>query len=186
MTTGAPSERRFSGEAARLRSAERVARLEPERVVAYSLQNLHITSVLDIGTGTGLFAEAFSAAGTAVTGIDVRSDLLAVAQQHLPEGRFVNALAEFLPFDDKSFDLVFLAHVLHEADDLSQALREAARTARRRVVIVEYPYRQEESGPPLEHRLPGDRIESLAAAVGLYDRVKASLTHVDLYAFSAF
>ncbi|MBL0177102.1 MAG: methyltransferase domain-containing protein [Ignavibacteria bacterium] len=30
-----------------------------------------------------------------------------------------------MPFEDASFDLVFLGHVLHEADDLLHALAEA-------------------------------------------------------------
>jgi ubiquinone/menaquinone biosynthesis C-methylase UbiE len=159
--------------------------LEPERVVAFSLEGIPVETVLDVGTGTGLFAEAFSAAGAAVTGVDVSVELLAMARQHVPGGRFVEAPAEALPFGDKSFDLVFLAHVLHEADDPLKALREAARTARARVVIVEWPYRQEESGPPLEHRLPPARIQGLAASAGLTVQAEVSLSHVDMYAFGA-
>ena len=36
---------------------------------------------------------------------------------------------EKLPFEDKAFDLAFMGHVLHEADDLLTALKEAQRVA---------------------------------------------------------
>ncbi len=181
---GDEHERRFHGDAARLRSPARVAMLEPERVVAFSLSGIAAKSVLDVGTGTGLFAEAFAKAGLDVTGVDANLELLAAARQHVPSGRFVEAAAEALPFADKSFDLVFLGFVLHEVDDPSLALQEAARTARVRVVVVEWPYRAEESGPPLEHRLPPERIEELAAAAELVTEVRESLSRIDVWAFA--
>ena len=159
--------------------------LEPERVVALSLEGDSVETVLDVGTGTGLFAEAFSACGLAVTGVDLNADFLDVAQQYVPKGRFVEAPAEALPFADDSFDLVFIAHVLHEADDPVRVLQEAARTARKRVVVVEWPFRVEPYGPPLEHRLEPDRIADLARSAGLSQQAHAVLSHVEIYAFSA-
>jgi len=185
MTGRDDNERLFHGDADRLRSVERVAMLEPDRVVAFSLRGLSVETVLDVGTGTGLFAEAFAVAGATVTGVDVSTELLAMARQHVPGGRFIEATAEALPFGDKSFDLVFLGHILHEADDPLEALREAARAARARVVIVEWPYRREESGPPLAHRLSPAKIEGLAASAGLAVQSRVSLSHVDMYALGA-
>ena len=177
--------RQFHGDPARLRSPERVARLEPERVVALSLEGGPVETVLDVGTGTGLFAEAFSASGVAVTGVDVNADSLEVARQHVPNGRFVEALAAALPFADGSFDVVFIAHVLHEADDPLRVLQEAARTARKRVVVVEWPFREEAYGPPLQHRLRPERIAALARSAGLSGQTHVGLSHVEIYAFSA-
>jgi methylase of polypeptide subunit release factors len=51
-------ERRFRGDPARLRSPERLEQLEVERVVELSLEGITAGSVLDVGTGTGVFAEA--------------------------------------------------------------------------------------------------------------------------------
>jgi SAM-dependent methyltransferase len=170
-----------AGDPTRWRSPQRVAMLEPERVVALSIDGAQVGSVLDVGTGTGLFAEAFSAAGAMVTGIDLSADGLEVARRHVPDGVFVLAGAEELPFDDGSFDLAFLGLVLHETDDPVRALGEAARVARARVVVLEWPYRVEESGPPLEHRLKPDEIESHARAAGLRVCVMTSLSRVDLY-----
>ena len=149
------------------------------------MEGAAVTTALDVGTGTGLFAEAFSAAGVDVTGVDVSAELLALARRCVPEGRFVEAAAESLPFEDASFDLVLLAHVLHETDDPLQALREAARTARARVVVVEWPYREEAAGPPLAHRLPPETIEALARSAGLGDGTRVALSHMDLYRFAS-
>jgi ubiquinone/menaquinone biosynthesis C-methylase UbiE len=89
----------------------------------------------------------------AVTGIDPNGELLAMARRHVPNADFREAEEEDLPFDAGSFDLVFLGHVLHEADDHRRALSEARRVGRIRVSVLEWPYRREEQGPPFEHRL---------------------------------
>ena len=175
---------RFQGDAGRLRAPERIAILQPERVVALSMKGVPVRTVLDVGTGTGLFAEAFSKAGTDVTGVDVSADLLAAAREHVPPATFMEGAAERLPFEDGSFDLVFLGHVLHETDNPSRALEEARRVARVRVVVLEWPYRTEDVGPPLEHRLKPEKIEDLARRAGL-DRIeKLELPRADLYLFA--
>jgi 2-polyprenyl-3-methyl-5-hydroxy-6-metoxy-1,4-benzoquinol methylase len=56
-------ERRFHKKAELLRSSERIALLEADRVVRSYLEGLPVQSVLDVGTGTGLFAEAFAKGG---------------------------------------------------------------------------------------------------------------------------
>ena len=121
-------ERRFNREIERLRDPERIARLEVERVVNLALENLkEVQTVLDVGTGSGLFAEQFAAKGLKVTGLDVNPEMLPAAQQYVPSGTFQEGVAEKLPFLDGSFDLVFMGLLLHETDDLLAALREAHR-----------------------------------------------------------
>jgi len=107
-------ERRFHGGAERLRAPERLALMEIARVVQLCVEGVDMSSVLDVGTGTGIFAEAFASRSLRVTGIDPNSELLDVARGLVPGGTFVEAMAEKLSFDDASFDLVFLGHVLHE------------------------------------------------------------------------
>jgi ubiquinone/menaquinone biosynthesis C-methylase UbiE len=174
-------ERRFHGAASRLRAADRVTRLEVPRVVALSLAGLRATNVLDVGTGTGIFAEAFAAAGLAVTGIDTNTELLAIATGFAPAAQFEEAPAEQIPFPDSSFDLVFLGHVLHETDDPLAALREARRAARQRVAILEWPYREEPVGPPLAHRISLATVTDLAARAGLPHIETIQLEHMDFY-----
>ena len=176
-------ERRFHGEPDRLRSADRIARLEVPRVVALCLDGLSRPRVLDVGTGTGVFAEAFAAAGLEVVGLDPNDALLAIARGHAPEARFEPGAAETLPFPDRSFDLVFLGHVLHETDEPLQALEEARRVARARVAVLEWPHeeREAEQGPPLAHRLKVETVLDLAARAGFPGREHDRLAHMDFY-----
>ncbi len=176
-----PHERRFQGGADRLRAPERVALLEVERVTALSLEGLAAKTMLDIGTGTGLFAEAFAALGLEVAGIDVNVDLLAIARQHVPTAQLEEAPMEQLPFPDRSFDLIFMGLVLHEADDALQALQEARRVTRQRVVVLEWPYREEPQGPPLAHRVKAETIEALAVQAGYQAVELMHLQNMDLY-----
>ncbi len=176
-------ERRFQGGADRLRAPERLARLDVPHVTELCLNDGNITSVLDVGTGTGVFAEAFAQAGLAVTGLDVNTELLAIARGHVPTAQFKEGVAEHLPFSDKSFHLVFLGLVLHETDSALTALQEARRVARQRVAILEWPYRDEPYGPPLEHRLKPDAVTALATEAG-FSRIDISqLEFMTLYRF---
>lgn len=82
------NERRFKGSIERLRSAERVSRLEIDRVVDGSLEAIEAKTLLDVGTGSGLFAEAFAKRGVRVTGIDVSEEMLEAARHFVPTGDF--------------------------------------------------------------------------------------------------
>lgn len=174
-------ERRFYGGAERLRTPERLALMEIARVVQLCVEGEDVSSVLDVGTGTGIFAEAFASRSLRVTGIDPNSELLDVARGLVPGGTFVEVVAEKLSFDDASFDLVFLGHVLYETENPDAALREARRVAKKRVAILEWPYRREEMGPPLEHRLQSARIVDLARNAGFTVVKRIELAHMDFY-----
>jgi 2-polyprenyl-3-methyl-5-hydroxy-6-metoxy-1,4-benzoquinol methylase len=43
-------------------------------------------TLLDIGTGSALFAEAFYKAGVSVSGVDINKEMVDAAKRHLPEG----------------------------------------------------------------------------------------------------
>ena len=81
MSIDPQHEKRFHGSIEFLRSQERIARLELERVVQLSLEGILANSVLDIGTGSGIFAEAFFKQIPAVTGVDVSEEMLERARQ---------------------------------------------------------------------------------------------------------
>jgi SAM-dependent methyltransferase len=63
-----------------LRSPERVSRLEVNRVVDNCLMDTNISSVLDVGTGSGLFAEEFSKRGLKVAAIDPNPEMITATQ----------------------------------------------------------------------------------------------------------
>lgn len=160
------NEKVFNGAVEKLRSSERREKLQIERVINYSLAGIEAVSALDIGTGTGLFAEAFANRGLKVKAVDCNLEFLELAESLAPSVEFKKAAAEKLPFDKASFDLVFMGHVLHEADDPLKAMQEAHRVLKKRLVILEWPHRQEDSGPPLDHRMTAEQIRSLATKAG--------------------
>lgn len=174
-------DRRYQLGVDRLRSPERLALLEVDRVIESSLAGTEARTLLDVGTGSGVFAEAFAVRGLIVAGVDVSPEMVAAARTHVPHGKFRLASAESLPFEAGSFDVVFLGLVLHEADDASRALAEARRVARQRVAVLEWPYRNDEHGPPLAHRLSPEVIEAAARQVGFQEVRVEPLSHMVLF-----
>lgn len=175
--------RTFHGKIDQLRAESRVKLLEVERVVELTLEKLFVTKMLDVGCGSGLFSESFAFRKINVTGIDTNPDMIKAASDYVPSAKFQEAVAEKLPFEDKSFDLVFLGHVLHECEDQLEALREARRVAALRVAVLEWPYKEEEMGPPIDHRLKAEKVKSLSSKAGLKKFEKISLNHMVLYRF---
>jgi ubiquinone/menaquinone biosynthesis C-methylase UbiE len=178
-------DRRFHGHPRDLRSPERLERLEVGRVVDLCLEGITAVSVLDAGAGSGIFAEAFAARGLVVAGIDVNPEMVALARRYVPQADLRVAPLEAVPFDDEAFDLVFMGHVLHEADDPVKALREARRVARQRVAVLEWPHEPARSGPPLAQRLSSEAVANLAAQAGLAKLDITPLSHMVLYRLNA-
>jgi ubiquinone/menaquinone biosynthesis C-methylase UbiE len=174
-------ERCFQGSADRLRTPERLALLERDRVLSLSVAGITARNVLDVGTGTGVFAEVFSMASLRVYGIDISTERMAVARKYVPQAEFLEALAEAIPFENLSFDLVFMGLLLHEADDPVKALKEAKRLSRLQVMILEWPFREEKPGPPLEHRLSPQWINEMALNVGFSHVERITLNYLELY-----
>jgi ubiquinone/menaquinone biosynthesis C-methylase UbiE len=174
-------EKRFAGDIGRLRAPERVERLQVARVTDLCLEGGGLRNVLDVGTGTGLFAEAFAGRGLAVAGVDANAEMIVAAQAYVPTGEFREAPAEALPYPWGAFDLVFLGLLLHESDDAPQVLREARRVARKRVAVLEWAYQESPYGPPLAHRLdPATLMEAIRQA-GFAHTETWPLTHLVLY-----
>jgi ubiquinone/menaquinone biosynthesis C-methylase UbiE len=163
-----------------LRSPERTEKLEVERVADLCLDE-SIKSVLDIGTGSALFAEAFYKKGATVTGIDTNPEMVKAAEQFVPEGKFQLAPAEKIPFADESFDLTFFGVVFHEVDDYLKALSEAYRVSLKSTAILEWYYRIEDYGPPLEHRLKSEFIKEIAIKTGYKNFEEIKLNNLVLY-----
>lgn len=73
--------------------------------------------VLDVGCGPGRAAAALSERyAAAVTGLDASPEMLAAAREIAPSVTFVEGVAEALPFDDLSFDVVVSSFVVHLLD----------------------------------------------------------------------
>ena len=175
------NERVFNNNVDRLRNPERKERLELERVVDLLLDNQSVHSVLDIGTGSGLFAEEFYKRNLSVTGIDLQPEMIELAKGYLPDCKFEVAVAEDIPFENESFDTAFFGLVFHEVDDYTKALTEAKRVAVKEVAVLEWNYKTEETGPPLEHRINPDFIKQLSNDIGFKHFEAVVLKNLTLY-----
>lgn len=175
----------YSGTIERLRNPERLHRIDVENVIKCCLEKTVINTVLDVGSGSGLFAEAFYRHGCQVTAIDLNRDMLIAARQFIPEVPFQVGQMENLPYRNRSFDLVFMGFVLHESELPSLGLREARRVSTVRTAVLEWPFIEEEYGPPLAHRLSSDNISGIAAEAGCSEISHRSLLHTELWFFQS-
>ena len=90
-------------------------------------------TALDVAAGGGHVARRLREAGLEVVTVDPSPGMQAT----------VIARAEDLPFDDASFDTVATRIAPHHFEDISGAMRELARVARRVVLVVDTRYRDE-------------------------------------------
>lgn len=101
-----------------------------ELILRYAPQKDRLR-VLDVGTGPGFFAVNLALVGHEVTAVDVTEHMLyharANAKAYCAPVKFVLHRGEFLPFEDKSFDLIVSRNVLWNLEYPEQALSEWAR-----------------------------------------------------------
>jgi SAM-dependent methyltransferase len=92
--------------------------------------------LLDIGCGTGLHLSSFQGMGLLLTGLDPSSPVLQQARGRLHPGvELTHGWAEHLPFADNEFDISMMINTLEFLDDPEDALVEAFRVTRRRLVL---------------------------------------------------
>ncbi len=103
------------------------------------------------------------------------------ARKLVPGAHFELGSAEALPFADGTFDLCFLGLILHEWSSPLRILQEAHRVAAERVAVLEWPYKEEEMGPPLNHRLKAENVLRQAAEIGFSRTEAISLEHLILF-----
>jgi len=105
--------------------APRLQRLE--RALGRPLRGLRL---LNVGCGTGGFNVAAEAAGAAAWGVDVDAEAVAIAGMRAGSGRIVQAAAESLPFESRTFDVAYCVSTLEHVADASRTLHEVARVLR--------------------------------------------------------
>lgn len=175
-------ERRYNHGIDRLRNPKRLAMLEVNRVIQLLLENLpQATGFLDIGTGSGVFAQKLAAPGLSVTAIDVSRPMLQTAKSYVPDAALNQAIAENLPFKNESFDVVFMGLVFHETDDRLTAMQEAYRVSRQRTAVLEWSYENLEVGPPLSDRVSPEQLTGHAHTAGFKQIETIHLENLVLY-----
>jgi ubiquinone/menaquinone biosynthesis C-methylase UbiE len=76
------------------------------------LASLEVGSVLDAGTGTGLYRAAIEGSGHFAIGIDISREMLLVQRESHPHSALVQGSLDAIPFADSSFDHVLCTRVL--------------------------------------------------------------------------
>ena len=108
--------------------------LEPFIPELAEFERWNLKDVLEVGVGLGTDFVRFVRAGARVSGIDLTQAAVDAVQQRLElEGLDADLRvgdAESLPFDDRSFDLIWSYGVLHHTPDTRRALDEIRRVLR--------------------------------------------------------
>jgi ubiquinone/menaquinone biosynthesis C-methylase UbiE len=96
--------------------------------------------ILDVGVGTGRFAEPLQKAGFEVVGIDISKKMMSKATEKGVQNLVV-ADARFIPFKEKSFDAAISVHLLHLVSEWKKVLGEVCRTTRHNMFSLYYAYK---------------------------------------------
>lgn len=115
----------------------RTITLSMEEFLVRLLQPRAGERVLEVGCCTGDTLMLLSRLGLRAAGVDASAHALALAEKRAGKRCLIRqGRAEDLPFEDNEFDSVLLANTLEFVDDPRAALREAARVASSRVVVM--------------------------------------------------
>lgn len=109
---------------------------------AVSATGIASPSLLDVGCGSGYYAEIFATLVTGdvrYTGTDYSQAMIDRARANYPSATFATADATQLPYADRSFDIVFNGVSLMHIIDYGAAIREAARVAARNCIFHSVP-----------------------------------------------
>ena len=94
-------------------------------------------SILDVGCGSGFHLRVFREWGMRPVGIDASEAMVELARQRLGfDIPVIHGFAQKLPFPERHFDIVSFITTLEFIDSPSDALREAFRVARKKIVVV--------------------------------------------------
>ncbi len=128
-------ERQFGDQANAYLTSEVHAQGKDLQRLAMLLQPHSDAHLLDLGCGAGHASFAAAAAVKSVVSYDLSAQMLQVVSQAAADKGLTNivvqqGLAESLPFDDHSFDIVISRYSAHHWHDVGQALREVKRVLR--------------------------------------------------------
>jgi len=151
-------------------------RIDPDRFANMASLLNRDESVLDVAGGMGEFLVFLRTVGfTNTLGLVEQSDY-AVARARAMSFEGYRGSVYGLPFASKSWDAVTLGEVIEHIDDPAQAVTEAARVARR-CVVLSTPYLTVLNGDP-EHVWAWD-LDSISRLLEPHGRVRITMTTED-------
>jgi SAM-dependent methyltransferase len=113
--------------------------LEHEYILS-NLCSLKGKKILDIGSGLGEASVYFALKGAKVTTADISYGMLrfgkTLAKRHKVCIEPVQVISDVLPFEDESFDIVYVSNTLHHIQKLETAIREIKRILKKDGMMV--------------------------------------------------
>lgn len=98
------------------------------------LKNIRGGSVLEVGCGKALLSNKIESSGYEVKAIDIHIDN--EVRSKYPKITFMNGNVENLPFKEGEFDTVVCTHTLEHVQNLTRAIFELRRVAKKRLILV--------------------------------------------------
>jgi SAM-dependent methyltransferase len=90
----------------------------------------HATTVLDVGMGRGQLSKWFSEKGKKVTGTGINIDSYDMDYKTLRDKyhiEIVDCFADDMPFEDNSFNIILMSHILEHVSNVGNTLKEVRR-----------------------------------------------------------
>lgn len=126
-------------------------------------------TIADIGAGTGYFTlpmAQLAGGPDVIYAVDIQPEMLSLLQSRLPADatqkvHLMEGSATHTTLPDASCDLLLLANVWHELDDLRDVLTECRRILRSDGTLAILDWRADvdaEIGPPLKHRIAPEAV----------------------------
>ncbi|MFD1361065.1 class I SAM-dependent methyltransferase [Lentibacillus salinarum] len=163
------TDKRFNPRNAdKLVSDERKAQLQPEKVIVH----LNVSSgdtVADLGAGPGLFTIPLAKLTECdVYAVDIEPEMLERLNQNAEKENIGNIQSvvsdlENVNLPDHSVTRVLNTFVIHEVGSIDRTIEEMKRILKPGgyLLLMDWEAVDSESGPPLEIRIPSEKMESM-------------------------
>lgn len=135
-------------------------------------------TALEIGSGTGYFTVVLARYFQKVYGVEVSTDMAEYLEKRLKDEGIKNVglIVDKKPQIDFEVDLAFFANVLHEVNDPESYLDYLAKM----VIVIDWKKEQTSYGPPIDARIPEERIIDMLESRGYKTR------KIDAYQYHYF
>lgn len=159
----------------RLNDPARLERVSPDVLWQAMGEPTHVTTIVEIGAGTGLYASEFlrRAPDAVLYASDVEAPMVEWMRENRPEvtaGRLVplSSQEEHVPLEDSSADIVYMLNVHHELAEPSAIYAEAFRLLRPggQALIADWAPVETSGGPPGRIRVSAQRLADYLTAAG--------------------
>lgn len=156
---------------AKLNNPDRFKNMNPDLILeAVGLQNPDI--LIDIGSGTGFFATAFSKKlqNTKIYACDNSQLMIEWMQENITDKNIIpfKSLESKIDLPDECADLIYMINVHHELLEPEKILTEAYRLLKPKgkIAIIDWKIQETDQGPPLNIRVLDSIIKEQLLKVG--------------------